>query len=64
MIVLNGQPHPVATPLTLADLLAGLGYTSGFAVAINRAFVPRSEYAETTLRTGDEVEVLTPRQGG
>jgi sulfur carrier protein len=63
-ILLNGQPHSLADSVTLAELLAGLGYATGFAVAVNREFVPRSRYVETTVRPGDEVEVLTPRQGG
>jgi sulfur carrier protein len=63
-ILLNGRPHAAPDAVTLAALLAGLGYTGGFAVAVNREFVPRSQYAETSVRPGDEVEVLTARQGG
>lgn len=35
-----------------------------FAVAVNRCFVPRSQYANTLLNEGDIVETMTPMQGG
>jgi sulfur carrier protein len=63
-ITLNGKPHPLDDRIRLDELLASLGFTSGFAVALNREFVPRSEYGRTSLQAGDELEVLTPRQGG
>jgi sulfur carrier protein len=26
--------------------------------------LPKSRWAETTLKSGDEIEIITPRQGG
>jgi sulfur carrier protein len=26
--------------------------------------VPKSRWAETSLKAGDEIEIITPRQGG
>jgi len=26
--------------------------------------LPRSQWAETSLKSGDEIEIITPRQGG
>ncbi|MEM7036712.1 MAG: sulfur carrier protein ThiS [Bacteroidota bacterium] len=37
---------------------------SGIAVAINWSVVPRSQWTDTTLKAGDEVELITARQGG
>ena len=34
------------------------------ATAVNGDFVPRSERNAVTLRDGDQVEILSPRQGG
>lgn len=34
------------------------------ATALNRTFVRKKDRAETKLAEGDEVEILTPRQGG
>ena len=63
-IQLNGNTHAVEGEPTLAQLVAALGYTSGFAVAVNGEFVPRSGYADHHLAEGDAVEVLTARAGG
>ena len=34
------------------------------AIAINYDVVPRSQWAATALKAGDEIEIITPRQGG
>jgi sulfur carrier protein len=38
--------------------------TSGIAVAVNGEVLPRSEWAATVLRDGDQLEVVTAVQGG
>ena len=35
-----------------------------FAIAVNYDVLPKSRWAETALKTGDEIEIITPRQGG
>ena len=35
-----------------------------YAVAVNQNFVPKSHYHNTQLCVGDELEILTPMQGG
>ena len=46
-------------------LLAELDYEgSHFAIALNYDVVPKSRWAETALKAGDEIEIITPRQGG
>ncbi|RED51458.1 sulfur carrier protein ThiS [Aestuariispira insulae] len=64
MITVNGESRKITAETTLSDLLAQLGYVKGFAVALNGEFVPRTDYPETGIRTGDAVEILTPMQGG
>ncbi len=67
-IKINGDwqdwPAPEAA---LVEVLAQLGLnpdTGGVAVAVNLAVVPRSRWAEHRLADGDEIEVVTARQGG
>jgi len=49
----------------LDALLAELDYADQtVATALNRNFVRKKDRAETKLSEGDEVEILTPRQGG
>jgi len=51
---------------TVAALLAakGLNEAKGLAVAVNEVVVPRSSWAGTALRAGDEVEIVRAVGGG
>ena len=31
---------------------------------VNYDVLPKSRWAETALKSGDEIEIITPRQGG
>ncbi len=35
-----------------------------FAIALNYDVLPKSRWSQTKLRDGDEIEIITPRQGG
>lgn len=49
----------------LDALLAELDYADQtVATALNHTFVRKKDRAATRLADGDEVEILTPRQGG
>ena len=63
-LIVNGERRE--TQATRVDALLGeLDYAGNhLAVAVNYDVVPRSRWAETTLKDGDQVEILTPRQGG
>lgn len=64
-IVLNGEPHPLAAPLTVAELLGELGLDARqVAVERNREIVPRTEHANTVLADGDRLEIVTFVGGG
>jgi sulfur carrier protein len=63
-IEVNGAAQDVEAP-TLALLLAELGYDDQLvATAVNQEFVRAKDRAETPLREGDAVEIVSPRQGG
>jgi sulfur carrier protein len=67
-IKLNGKSTVLESGnLSLLDLLAAQGINAeaaGIAVAINWAVVPRSQWASQRIAAGDEVEIITARQGG
>ena len=64
-IRVNGLPRDVPEGTTVAALPEVAAAAQGMvAVAINVDFVPRSAYAQTVLRAGDAVEIVSPRQGG
>jgi sulfur carrier protein len=63
-IHVNGKPLDVAAA-TLAALLRELDYEDEtVATALNQEFVRKTERAGTSLKEGDAVEILVPRQGG
>jgi sulfur carrier protein len=67
-IKLNGQLHELQGDMApLFAILEVLGYDTaqtGIAVAVNAAVVPRSQWKIHQIEPGDEIEVITARQGG
>lgn len=64
-ISINGEPHTLEAPLTVAALLADLGFDSRkIAVERNREIVRRSVFAETALDDGDQIEIVHFIGGG
>ena len=63
-VIVNGELREIAS--TRVDALLGeLEYEgTHFAVAVNYDVLPKSRWAETALKNGDEIEIITPRQGG
>jgi len=63
-VIINGQPREISSP-SIDALLGELDYASTHvAIALNFDVLPRSRWAETALKAGDEIEIITPRQGG
>ena len=63
-VTVNGEPREISS-VSVDALLAELDYEgTHFAVAVNYDVLPKSRWAETKLKTGDEIEIITPRQGG
>jgi sulfur carrier protein len=63
-VIVNGEQREI-TSSRVDALLGELEYQgTHFAIALNYDVLPRSRWAETALQTGDEIEIITPRQGG
>jgi sulfur carrier protein len=63
-VIVNGEAREIAS-VRVDALLGELEYEgTHFAIALNFDVLPKSRWAETTLQTGDEIEIITPRQGG
>ena len=63
-VTVNGEPREIASARVDA-LLSELEYEgTHFAIALNYDVLPKSRWAETLLKNGDEIEIITPRQGG
>ena len=63
-VIVNGEAREIAA--TSVDALLGeLEYEgTHFAIAVNYDVLPKSRWAATALNSGDEIEIITPRQGG
>ena len=63
-VTINGEAREIAAT-RLDGLLGELDYEgTHFAIAVNYDVLPKSRWAETALKAGDEIEIITPRQGG
>ena len=63
-VTVNGEQREI-TSASVDALLSELDYEgTHFAVAVNFDVLPKSRWAETALQAGDEIEIITPRQGG
>jgi sulfur carrier protein len=63
-VIVNGESREIAAQ-SVGALLSELDYEgTHFAIALNYDVVPKSRWAETRLQSGDEIEIITPRQGG
>jgi sulfur carrier protein len=63
-VTVNGEPREIASR-SVDALLGELEYEgSHFAIALNFDVLPRSRWAQTPIKNGDEIEIITPRQGG
>jgi sulfur carrier protein len=63
-VIVNGEAREIASA-RVDTLLSELEYQgTHFAIALNFDVLPRGRWAETPLKNGDEIEIITPRQGG
>jgi thiamine biosynthesis protein ThiS len=64
-ITLNGEPHDLAGPLTVNELLAQL-QIDGRRVAVehNLTVLKRDAFDRTTVNGGDEIEIVNFVGGG
>jgi sulfur carrier protein len=63
-VTVNGERREIASH-SVEALLSELEYEgTHFAIALNYDVLPRSRWSQTQLQAGDEIEIITPRQGG
>ncbi|MCF2972542.1 sulfur carrier protein ThiS [Synechococcus sp. Nb3U1] len=63
-VLINQKPCELPDGITLAEAVALIEVSNPFAVAVNLNFVPRTQYAQTALQEGDQLEIITPAAGG
>lgn len=63
-VTVNGEHKEIAAS-NLAGLLGEMEYEdTRVAIAVNYQVVPRARWQATALNNGDQIEIITPRQGG
>jgi sulfur carrier protein len=63
-VTVNGERREIAAT-TVEALMSELDYAGAHvAIAVNFDVLPKSRWAETLIKAGDEIEIITPRQGG
>ena len=63
-VTVNGEQRDI-TASHVDALLSELEYEgTHFAIALNYDVLPRSSWSTTPLNSGDEIEIISPRQGG
>lgn len=64
-VSVNDEEKKIADQTCLSEALIAWGYAEGlFAVAINKTFVPRSQYEKTLLAAHYLIDIVAPIQGG
>lgn len=64
-ITLNGEPHAITEPLTVASLLESLGMSRmPVVVELNGNALPPSEHPTAEVADGSKIELITLAAGG
>jgi len=63
-VLLNGDPYSIDQNSTIENLIARLQLDGKFAIEINQHIIPRSEFPNTTLSSGDKIEIVEAIGGG
>lgn len=64
-IQLNGQPHPLEEETTLTALLDSIGLAGKPVVAeLNHQAIRPADFPNTTIKPGDQLEIVTLAAGG
>ncbi len=64
-LTVNGEPITLDTPMTVAEFLRSRGVHSQIVVVeYNGAILPRQDFGEVLLKSGDRVEIVQMMAGG
>lgn len=63
-VTVNGNPMTLPEDYTITHLIDQLAVKGRFAIEVNEAIVPRSQYESYTLQSGDRIEVVHAIGGG
>ncbi len=65
ILLINGEKREIKEGANILDVINSLENNSEFfAVALNKNFIPKTQYAKVNLKENDQLEVVTPHPGG
>lgn len=63
-VTINKHEHELPAGATVADAVAAIEARPPFAAAVNTQFIPKTQYAQQSLKDGDRIEIISPVTGG
>ncbi len=63
-VTVNGAAHSCPDASTAADLVRQLQLDGRLALEVNRQIIPRSQWPQHVLNSGDSVEIIRAIGGG
>jgi len=65
-VSVNGEPKTLAQGFVLEQAMQEWGFNPQdmLVIAVNKVFVPRDSWAETEVKTADQIDILQPIVGG
>ncbi|APW46677.1 sulfur carrier protein ThiS [Rhodoferax antarcticus] len=63
-VLINRTPCELPEGATLAQAVAASLVAPPFVAALNLQFVPKTQYDQTPLAEGDQIELIAPVVGG
>ncbi len=63
-VLLNGEKYTVSAPCSITDLISLLQLQGKYAIEINQAIIPKSEYTTVAIRENDTIEIVQAIGGG
>ena len=65
ILLINGEKRDIKEGANILEVIDALkNKTEFFAVALNKNFIPKTQYAKVNLKENDQLEVVTPHPGG
>ena len=62
---INGETRELPESITIQEMLKELGYDNQWlGIAINTEFISKDKHQETIIKEGDQIDILSPIQGG
>ncbi len=64
-LLINGEIVEFSENSSFFEVINSLKNKSDhFAIAVNKCFIPKSQYEKIKLKENDQIEVVTPHPGG